>query len=264
MRTSAERYTDFRTVASSENASILNQQGFDTVTDCRNGRTNSRHAAARNDEIEFFRIVLDFHPQQSPAKFGKFCGIVGRNLLPIRDIDRITAAVEAGQVVESELDITGIQRKCTGLLPAPCGVVCSENRRKGSTVDVEREPSGGLSASPDHCPVTGSYPERPVSGFRNSAYRNSIFDGNPHPVSHNVGRTHRKNRLCFDQPAAQLPETFGFNEKLFHTRASSCIRIRWKSIAQIKCSVQHSTATLITPSRFSSNRVYASSIIASG
>lgn len=83
VRASAEGHADFRVVASAEDAAVLNQQGLEAVADGGDCGADARHAAARDDKVEFFRIIFDFIAQQGAAEF---CQIVGGNIGSVCDV----------------------------------------------------------------------------------------------------------------------------------------------------------------------------------
>jgi hypothetical protein len=132
-----------------------------------------------------------------------------------REVDRIGAAFEAGQIVQRELDgfVGDVDR--AAVLPVPVGALGAEGRLKRLAVDDQLKLSGGVSGGggvPPRDPVLGADEEAIGSRGGELDGRRRIVDGTTQTMSQHVRRAHDVDELRVELPSAVLIEAFGFDE----------------------------------------------------
>lgn len=116
---SAKPHAHFRRVAPAEDVAVLQQQRLHAQARSRQRGAAARHAAADDDEVVFVRIVddLDAGLRVAPRVHLRRGG--RRRVAFGREVERVAAAVEAGEVVEADVAPVRARAHHARLLPVP-------------------------------------------------------------------------------------------------------------------------------------------------
>ena len=216
MGNTAQADADFGAVAAAENASVLNQENLHAAANGCQRHTGTGHPAPCDDQvIGFLRPYRFCLAVYSTHLLDIFC-IRRRFFCAVCDQNGVTAAVETGHIVQRQGSGSFFQQHAAGILPVPCFPVGSQYNRQCTVVYGKLEFPGTASAVPAGSPVTGTNPDVIGAVLRYSKGGFGVFHGDPHAMCHNICGTHMGDRLCFNDPAAQILETFCFDPDIDH------------------------------------------------
>ena len=216
MDLAAHAHADVRAVAAAQHAAVVDEQRFRAGAPRRKRHAHARHAAARDDQIIILFTFGDFMPVQRAAHLLNGRRIVRRRKAEIGGhIDRVAAAVKAGQIVQSQRVPPRAEINLARLLPCPCRAVRAQHSRKRLSVHAHVEAPRRRALAPDRRPVPRARQHR-IAPRAHVDFRLRVGHGNAQTVRHDIGRTHLIHGLLIDRPAAQIFERLGFYKILIH------------------------------------------------
>ena len=216
MDLTAHAHADIRAVAAAQHAAVVDEQRLRAGAPRRQRHAHARHAAARDDQVVVLAAFGDFMPVQRAAHFFNGGLIVRRRKTEVvGHINRVAAAIKAGQIVQSQRVPPRAEFGLARLLPCPGRAVCAQHGGQRLFVHAHSKAPRRRALAPDCRPVPRARPHR-IAPRAHVDFRFRVGHGNAQPVRHDIGRAHLIHGLLIDCPAAQIFERLGFYKILIH------------------------------------------------
>lgn len=193
----------------------MDQGNLETMACCRNGGTETGVASSDYDEIVipsggWGRGEIEF----LAAEVEERLAVIGWDFLGVfREVESITAPVEAGEVMEFEGGFERGDFNRAPIVPMPFGSLGSESGGGGCAVDADLEFTRSTRSFPFRDPILGANVEMVASGGGEGHFGGGIGDGCAKSVGHQVGRAHGEDELRVNRPISTVFESLGFDEE---------------------------------------------------
>ena len=202
-----------RAAVAAKHRPILDQRHLQALARGRDGGRRACHTTAHHDEIEPSTVRrLQSQGRAARTQPGQLLALVRWHPARIgREQDRIAAAFEAREVVQTDLDLV-LQFTGTPVLPVPRLALGTEDGLQGRAIEQNLKSARRARGIPWCHPIAGPHPDAvgPRTGKIHRA--GTIGHGYAQAVSKHIGRSHQVHHLLVHHPAAAFTEGLGFDE----------------------------------------------------
>ncbi len=198
-----------------QHRAVLDQRDLQALARGGDGAAETAVAAADDHEVELAHVLgRGRQPERRLAPGGKRGAVVGR-ILPevLREIDRVTAAVETGEVAQRDVELGFGRLDDAAVVPRPGLALGAEGLGEGTAVDDHLEPAGCAGRAPMRDPVLGAHPDAVFAGGRQGGRGGGVLHRLAEAVGQQVGRAHEVDELGVERPTAGILEALRFEQK---------------------------------------------------